>query len=260
MMKQVCFNNRGETVFGYAHLPAGSAPAPALILCHGFTGACHEGSRLYVDFAKEASAHGFYVLRFDFIGSGSSEADFAENTHLSGWVSDLLAAVTFVQNQPEVDPERIGMLGISFGGGTVLTAGIDERIKAVAAWAPVVNGEEVFRGIFTDEKWDALEKGTVKRIDHQYEGAYFSVTDQFVKDIRAINIAGNVCNYRNTALLLAQGASDAFINPERTKELAESVSFPVEFHLIEGEEHSFMVHESENIDMTVSFFERVFKL
>jgi len=234
MMKQVCFNNRGETVFGYAHLPADSTPAPALILCHGFTGACHEGSRLFVDLANEAAAHGFYVLRFDFIGSGNSDADFAYHTHLSGWLSDLLAAVTFVQNQPEADPGRIGVLGISFGGGTVLIAGVDERIKAVAAWAPVVNGEEVFRGILTDEKWDALEQGTVNRIDHEYAGACFSVTDQFVEDIRAIDIAGNVCKYQNTALMLAQGSCDDVINPERTKELAEILSLPVVFHLIDG--------------------------
>jgi len=114
----------------------------------------------------------------------------------------------------------------------------------------------VFRGILTDEKWDALEQGTVNRIDHEYAGACFSVTDQFVEDIRAIDIAGNVCKYQNTALMLAQGSCDDVINPERTKELAEILSFPVEFHLIDGEQHSFMVHEKDNIATAISFFKR----
>ena len=135
MMKQIQFSSRGETVYGYVHIPRVKIvdSASAILLCHGFTGACHETSRLYVHLANAAANQGFYVLRADFIGSGNSDADFAAYTHLSGWVEDILSAVTFLQVQPEVNPERIGLLGISFGAGAgMVAAGMDQRLKAVA--------------------------------------------------------------------------------------------------------------------------------
>lgn len=258
MMKQVRFESRKEKMYGYAHVPAISEErhVPAIILCHGFTGACHENSRLFVHLAKAAEENGFYVLRSDFVGSGSSDADFAEYTHLSGWAEDILSSVGFLQEQPEVDPERIGVLGISFGAGAALTAGSDSRIKAVVGWASVIDAETVFRGIFGNENWDALESGRVRRIEHVYSGSRFAVTDQFVEDVKAIRIVDCVCRYQDTALMLVQGGADAVIDPAHAPALADKAPFDVEYYAIPDEDHSFLVHEQENIEQALSFFRR----
>ena len=47
-------------------------------------------------------------------------------------VADFRAAVSFLQGEPGVDPDRIGIWGSSNGGGVVMAvAGVDARVKAV---------------------------------------------------------------------------------------------------------------------------------
>jgi dienelactone hydrolase len=45
-------------------------------------------------------------------------------------VTDTIRAIDYLQTRPDVDPERIGMMGISMGGmNTWLTAAADPRVK-----------------------------------------------------------------------------------------------------------------------------------
>jgi hypothetical protein len=67
--------------------------------------------------------------------------DAVESPRNSNWFLVLMAArraITFLEERPEVDPERIGVFGISMGGKlTTDLAGIDERVKAAV---PVYGG------------------------------------------------------------------------------------------------------------------------
>ncbi|MGN1007839.1 MAG: alpha/beta hydrolase family protein [Butyricicoccus sp.] len=255
MMKQIHYPSRGKEIYGFAHIPETMSPGPALILCHGFTGSAYEGSRLFVHLANAACAQGICVLRIDFLGSGNSDADFAEHTYLSGWVEDVLAGADFLSVQPEVDPSRIGVLGISFGAAAAMLAGQDPRLKAVGGWASVIHPEATFRGIFTDEKWEYLAQGGC-RIDHVYAGTHFSVMGKFVEDIKTLSIPDAVRQYGEKPLLLMQGDQDTVIDTAHSAALAASVSCPVEYHFIEGEDHSFLNHMEENISITLDFFRR----
>ena len=253
MMKQVSYPSRGKTIYGFAHVPETTAPGPALILSHGFTGSGYESSRLFVHLAEAACRQGIYVMRIDFLGSGNSDADFAENTYLSGWVADVLAGVDFLATQPEVDPARIGALGISFGAAASLIAGRDPRIKAAGGWASVIHPESTFRGIFTDEKWDYLAQGN-KRIEHVYAGARFGATSKFVEDVKNLSVTEAVQQYGDKPLLLMQGDLDPVIDITHSAELAAAATCPVEYHLVKGEDHSFLVHMEDNIATTLDFF------
>jgi pimeloyl-ACP methyl ester carboxylesterase len=75
---------------------------------------------------------GFGALLFDARGHGRSEG-----TGMAlGWYGDLdvRAAVTFVERRPDVDPDRIAVLGESMGGEEALgAAAADDRIRAVVA-------------------------------------------------------------------------------------------------------------------------------
>jgi uncharacterized protein len=73
--------------------------------------------------------HGYGVLLFDRRGQGESEGD----PHAFGWEGekDILAAVAFLERQPDVDPGRIGGLGLSVGGELMLHAAA--RTDAIAA-------------------------------------------------------------------------------------------------------------------------------
>jgi alpha/beta superfamily hydrolase len=82
--------------------------------------------------ARMLARNGYGVLLFDRRGQGESEGD----PHAFGWEGekDVKAAIAFLQRRPDVDPDRIGGLGLSVGGELMLqTAAETEALKAVVA-------------------------------------------------------------------------------------------------------------------------------
>ena len=76
--------------------------------------------------------HGYGVLLFDRRGQGESEGD----PNGFGWEGekDVKAAIAFLQRRPDVDPERIGGLGLSVGGELMLQAAAEtDALKAVVS-------------------------------------------------------------------------------------------------------------------------------
>ena len=76
--------------------------------------------------------HGYGVLLFDRRGQGESEGD----PHGFGWEGekDIKAAIAFLQHRSDVDPERIGGLGLSVGGELMLHAAAEtDALKAVVS-------------------------------------------------------------------------------------------------------------------------------
>ncbi len=104
---------------------------PAVIGLHGSGG----GYPVVAAPARMLAAQGFavYVLHyFDRTGTEWVSDRSTIVRHAPAWMKTLWDSVTFVSRQPEVDPERIGLLGFSLGAYLSLAAAsIDHRIKAV---------------------------------------------------------------------------------------------------------------------------------
>jgi predicted alpha/beta hydrolase len=82
--------------------------------------------------AKMLADHGYGVLLFDRRGEGKSEGD----PNILGWQGerDIHAAVNFLQQQPDVDPERIGGIGLSVGGEMMIEAAAEsDELKAIVS-------------------------------------------------------------------------------------------------------------------------------
>jgi hypothetical protein len=82
--------------------------------------------------AKLLARHGYAVLLFDRRGEGESEGD--PNTF--GWQGerDIHAAVAFLQRRPDVDPDRIGGIGLSVGGEMMIEAAAESSaLKAIVS-------------------------------------------------------------------------------------------------------------------------------
>ena len=76
--------------------------------------------------------HGYGVLLFDRRGEGESEGD----PNVFGWDGerDINAAVAFLQRRPDVDPDRIGGIGLSVGGEMMIEAAAEsDDLKAVVS-------------------------------------------------------------------------------------------------------------------------------
>lgn len=130
--RKISFRNRyGIELVGDLYQPKGKGtrPLPALVLSGPFGAVKEQSSGLY---AQILARRGYVALAFDpsFTGeSGGQPRDVASpdiNTE------DFSAAVDAVGLLPEVDRERIGLVGIcGFGGMGLNAAAVDKRIKAV---------------------------------------------------------------------------------------------------------------------------------
>jgi dienelactone hydrolase len=80
--------------------------------------------------ARMLVRHGYGVLIFDPRGTGESEGD----PYRWGGERDVKAALDYLRSRPDVDPGRIGGLGLSLGGELMLqTAGETDALKAVVS-------------------------------------------------------------------------------------------------------------------------------
>jgi uncharacterized protein len=82
--------------------------------------------------AKLLVRHGYGVLLHDARGRGKSEG--VQNSYGWGWPKDIAGAIRFLKTRDEVDPERIGALGLSTGADILIqVAGQGTDLKAVVA-------------------------------------------------------------------------------------------------------------------------------
>jgi dienelactone hydrolase len=82
--------------------------------------------------AKMLARHGYGVLLFDRRGEGESDGD----PNLFGWQGerDIHAAVEYLQHRPDVDPQRIGGIGLSVGGEMMIEAAAESTaLKAIVS-------------------------------------------------------------------------------------------------------------------------------
>jgi uncharacterized protein len=82
--------------------------------------------------AKLLARHGYGVLLFDRRGEGESEGD----PNAFGWQGerDIHAAVAYLRSRPDVDPERIGGIGLSVGGEMMIEAAAESTaLKAIVS-------------------------------------------------------------------------------------------------------------------------------
>jgi len=82
------------------------------------------------------------------------------------------AALTFLGTLPEVDAERLGLYGTSYGGATVVWAGaVDTRVKCVVSVVGIGNGRRWMRSVRRpDEFHQLLERARQDRTRRALEG------------------------------------------------------------------------------------------
>jgi dienelactone hydrolase len=134
-------------------LPAGER-VPGIVLCHGYSGL---RSLILPDYARHFTDAGYAVLSFDYRGFGGSEGPKWRIQALEQ-VDDIRNAITYLQAQPEADPDRIGIWGTSNGGAHVAyVAAIDERVKVAVGQVGYGDGRRLLMDIRSPEERRALE-------------------------------------------------------------------------------------------------------
>ncbi len=151
----VHFENEGLNLIGTLAMPETDAPVPLVLLFHGFKGERDElpvvntEEGMYSRTARLFAERGVASLRIEFRGSGESEGLW-EDTTFTGQVSDAIAALDFAQTLDGVDPDRIGIIGLSQGGLVgAITAGQDARVKSLVLWSAAANPASNFANILS---------------------------------------------------------------------------------------------------------------
>jgi dienelactone hydrolase len=131
----------GYRVPAYLLIPKGiQGRAPAMLCLHGTSGSRGRTAGLgedYPRYALELAQRGYVTIAPDYTLLGENQTDpvsvgFASGTMMGIW--SHLRAVDLLQTLPEVDPERIGAIGVSLGGHNALFAGaFDGRLKVIVS-------------------------------------------------------------------------------------------------------------------------------
>lgn len=195
--KKVTFHNRyGITLAADMYTPKGAeGKLPAIAVSGPFGAVKEQSSGLY---AQKMAELGFLTIAFDpsYTGESSGTPRYVASPDIN--TEDFCAAVDFLSVQENVDPERIGIVGICGWGGMALNAAaIDTRIKATAAMTMYDMTRVTANGYFDAEdseqaRYEKKKAMNAQRIVDYKNGTYAlagGVVDplpedapQFVKD------------------------------------------------------------------------------
>ena len=142
MEKKIYFySGPGLKLTGFLSVPTdydrAAGRLPGVVLCHG-PGGYNNPEAVSRDTLMPAVSEwlnkaGFVALRFSYRGVGESEGPEYRLIPLEQ-VEDIRNAITFIQQQEEVDASRIGLFGAATGGAHVsYVAGIDQRAKCIVS-------------------------------------------------------------------------------------------------------------------------------
>lgn len=146
------------------HLPddAGAgAPYPVVVAASGYQGlkVIHPER-----FARALTPRGYAVLAFDYRGFGLSEGERGRLV-AQEWVHDVRAAVDRVSCHPQLDPNRISLLGWGLGGGVVVAEAVDDpRVGSLVCCNGIGDGYRSTRKMHEEDSWNRLiERVTADR-------------------------------------------------------------------------------------------------
>jgi hypothetical protein len=163
---KIFFYSEGLKLAGLLHIPddLGNGKAPTIVFSHGYTGS-KEGQ--VARHAKPFVDAGYVCLTFDHRGFGESQGPEGRLIARER-IEDVKNAITFATQQPEVDRDKIGLFGLSFGAAVVLYAALDPRVKCVVSISAIANGERWLRSLRRYWEWTdfvrQLEEDRVSRV------------------------------------------------------------------------------------------------
>lgn len=238
----IAIESQGQAVLGVFHTPAGSGKAPAVLFLHGFASTKVGPHRLLVKAAEALAAQGVAALRFDLRGCGDSEGDSRDMT-LDGHVADARAALAWLRARPEVDPQRVALLGFSLGGAVAaLLAGEEPGLRAVVLWAPAANFD----------RWE--DEGHVARLQGQIDLGGNVIGRAFYRSLAGVDPVAALAR-SEAPVWLAYGTADEWGAEQAAVYQAALPADRLTLHTVAGADHDFAsAHwEQELIDRTVSW-------
>jgi uncharacterized protein len=202
-------------------MPTTDEAVPLVLLFHGFKGERDElpivntEEAMYSRTARIFAERGVATLRIEFRGSGESEGLW-EDTTFTSQISDALVALDFVQTLEGVDPERIGIIGLSQGGLVAASAaGQDARVKSLVLWSAAANPASNFTALLPMELIQqglALPDGEALPVTLPW-GEETSMKRGFFEELFTVDPVAAITAY-NGPMLVVVGSRDTTVYPQ----------------------------------------------
>lgn len=204
--------------------PSPEKNGATIIYVHGFQA---ERSWLLSQ-ARFTIDEGYGALLLDLRNSGESDGDttyFGEKE----W-RDVEGAVNYLKTRPEVDMDKLGIMGRSMGGGVVI------RAQAELQTFQLVIAQSTFTSV-PDLVNDVVPLSTGLPSFPFSPLIVFFAEQQTGIDINAVNSVNELQRFNNTPILIMHGTEDDWIPFAHGQALYESAREPKQFYIIQGAKH-----------------------
>lgn len=250
----ITYRSGDLTISGIMNIPHGDGPFPALILNHG-----HIDTSVYTNgrgLRREQdylARQGYIVLHPDYRNHADSSKDDRDQLIVRlGYVEDVINAVYALRRAelPVADPERIGMLGHSMGGGITLSVLVTqpELVDAAVLYAPVSGDmRDSYR------RWIERRPEAASRIRELYGDPETAPT--FWDGLAAEHYYDRV----KAPVAMFHGTADSSVPvtwSEETKSLLEQAVVDVSLTVYDGEAHEFGPRWSTFMRSVKTFFDK----
>ena len=291
MKRAIEFYSEGFKLQGDVYVPDGLTAGEtrsAILLCHGYTGV----KDLYLpDNARVLNEAGYVVMTFDYKGWGESEGVAPNRLVPYSRVADVQAAMTFLGLKPEVDEDRIGIYGTSYGGATVSWVGaVDERAKVIVSVVGIGHGARWMSRVRRMDEWfDLLERSKADREQRALTGksqmveradillpdrqsadlataarklnpaAVSTIPVEYVDDTIGFNPEWIVGHISPRPILFITSVDDRLVPPEESEELYANSGEPKKLVVLKGVGHYEVYAEpafSQVMDETVAWYQK----
>lgn len=220
-------NKEGKSLSARLDLPANQDPHNFAIFAHCFT--CSKDFSAVRNVSRALASEGFGVLRFDFMGLGGSDGDFAD-TNFSSNVTDLISASEFLAQEYKA-PSLI--VGHSLGGAAAIFAGGQiDSVLAVATIGAPSNPKHVQKQL--GSKLDVIKQEGQANVT--LAGRDFTFKKQFIDDLESSSCV-TAARHLHKALLILHSPQDATVSIKNAEEIYHAAHHPKSFVTLDGSEH-----------------------
>lgn len=252
----ITLSNHGQQLVGMIHIPDDDESSPAVLMLHGFTGTRIESHFIFVKMARRMAEAGYFVMRFDFRGSGESEGEFREVT-VPGEVDDAEKALAWLRQRPEVDPERVVLLGLSMGGCVAAAvAGEDERTAGLILWSAIADLMEIVQTAGSQRA--AAEQPPSNQPEETLDFGGNLIGLPFIETIGEIKPLQSLQDFKRPVLII-HGTEDQTVPPEHAERYYQVLGpGHAELHWIAGADHTYSSYAwEENVfSLTLDWLRR----
>ena len=214
----------GLQLGGWFIPPDPQGDGATLIFVHGLSG--NRGQLL--DEAAMLAAHGYGALLFDMRNQGRSQGTITTLGYTE--VEDVRGAIDYLLTRPEVNPERIGLVGNSMGGATVI------RAAARIPQARVVVAQSAFASLTDDVAEGVRTLAGLPSFPLAPLIVWLGERETGV-NLRQVRPIDDVSRIAPRAILFIHGEQDATVHVSNSLRLYQAAGEPKALYLIPDAGH-----------------------